>query len=291
MSRSRPHPHAADPQRDPLFDDPALAEALAASATAGRLSNADVRALRLARRRTVATGAVALVALVGGIGTWIGTRPGPIAPPSIQHYATARGEQRAVMLADGSRLRLNGATRIAVLIARDRREVRLERGEAYFDVAHDAARPFTVRAGASDARVLGTAFDIDLRREQVALAVYRGAVRFGGHAPAGTAVVVKAGWRSQFAYGRPTAPRPFDVAQQDWRSGWLDTEDMKLGDLVEVLNRRGGPLVLPPAPVLAEMPVAGRFRLDDPAQLLDAIGAAYGFSVKREQGQLRLVPS
>jgi transmembrane sensor len=52
-------------------------------------------------------------------------------------------------------------------------------------------------------------------------------------------------------------------------------------DLVEVLNRRGGPLVLPPSEALADMPIAGRFRLDDPRQLLNAIGAAYGFSVKR----------
>jgi transmembrane sensor len=195
------------------------------------------------------------------------------------------------VLADGSTLRLNGATRVTVLLASDRREVRLSRGEAYFDVAHDTARPFTVRAGTSDARVLGTAFDLELRRDQVELAVYRGAVRFGSSAAKGATVVVKAGWRSHFAAGNAAAPRAFDVAQQDWRSGWLDTDEMTLGDLVDVLNRQGGPLVLAPSAKLAEMPLSGRFRLDDPGQLLDAIGAAYGFSVIREDGKLRLVPS
>jgi transmembrane sensor len=107
----------------------------------------------------------------------------------------------------------------------------------------------------------------------------------------GATVVVKAGWRSHFAAGNATAPRTFDVAQQDWRSGWLDTDEMKLGDLVEVLNRQGGPLVIAPPAKLADMPLSGRFRLDDPGQLLDAIGAAYGFSVKREDGKLRLVQS
>jgi transmembrane sensor len=277
--------------RDTLFGDPALVEALTACAAGGRLSNNDVRAMRAARRRNIAVAGTAALAVVAGAGAWLGMRPAAIQPPDTIHYATVRGEERVVKLADGSTLRLNGATRVAVMLAADRREVRLESGEAYFDVAHDAARPFTVRAGTSDARVLGTAFDVDLRREQVELAVYRGAVRFGPQRASGATVVVKAGWRSHFAAGSATIPRPFDVAQQDWRSGWLDTEGMKLGDLVDVLNRRGGPLVMPPSATLADMPIAGRFRLDEPGQLLDAIGAAYGFSVRREEGALRLVQS
>jgi transmembrane sensor len=285
-------PIAADDSKrsDALFDDPALAEALASCATGGRLSNSDIRAMRTARRRSVVGAGAATLALVVGAGAWLGKSAWSPAPQPTE-YATQRGEQRTVTLADGSTLRLNGATRVAVLLAADRREVRLSRGEAYFDVAHDAARPFTVRAGTSDARVLGTAFDLELRRDQVELAVYRGAVRFGPSETKGTTVVVKAGWRSHFAAGNAAAPRAFDVAQQDWRSGWLDTDDMKLGDLVDVLNRRGGPLVVAPSATLADMPISGRFRLDDPGQLLDAIGAAYGFAVKREDRKLRLVQS
>ncbi len=292
MSIERPIAATPEPgKRDPLLDDPALAEALAGFAAVGRLSNSDIRAMRAARRRRVATVGAATLVLVAGAGTWLGMRPHDAPAARMIAYETQRGEQRTVGLADGSTLRLNGATRVAVLLGADRREVRLDRGEAYFDVKHDGARPFTVRAGNADARVLGTAFDLEVRLAQVELAVYRGAVRFGPSQTSGTTVVVKAGWRSHFAAGNATAPRAFDVAQQDWRSGWLDTDDMKLGDLVEVLNRRGGPLVLAPPAALADMPVSGRFRLDDPGQLLDAIGAAYGFAVKREDGKLRLVQS
>jgi transmembrane sensor len=274
-------------ERDRLFDDPALAEALALCAANGRLSDQEVREKR-ARRRSLAGAGVAalLVAGIGGAAWWkLGPQP---EQPSVASYETRRGQQLAIELEDGSRLRLNGATRVAVTLAADRRDVRLESGEAYFDVAHDSARPFTVHAGESDARVLGTAFDVDLRREQVELAVYRGAVRFGPEQPGGASVVVKAGWRSHFQGGGARSPHRFDVAQQDWRQGWLDTQDMKLGDLIEALNRQGGPLVLPPPAHLADMPIGGRFRLDDPEQLLGAIGVAYGFQVKREGQKLRI---
>ncbi len=289
MSRLRPTAGAPIDRRDPLLDDPALAEALSAFAAVDRLSDEDARAMRANRRRALASvTSLALVAMIG-VGLWQ-AQPPSVQPPLVARYETQRGQQRAVRLADGSELRLSGATRVVVTFAGDRRDVQLDRGEAYFDIVHDAARPFTVHAGASGARVLGTAFDMDLRRGRIELAVYRGAVRFGRDGTKQEGIVVEAGWRSHFDGFAPTAPRRFDVAQQDWRQGWLDTEDMRLGDLIDALNRQGGPLVQTPPPALADMPVAGRFRLDDPAQLLEAIGAAYGFSVKHEGDQLRLVP-
>jgi transmembrane sensor len=277
------------PRRDALLDDPALKEALADFTSVGRLTDADVRAMRAQQRRhVVATGAAtaALLLVVVG-GAWKTLHPLAALPPAIAHFETRRGQQVDVALADGSTLRLDGASSVDVALAADHRDVTLRQGQAFFDVAHDPARPFTVHAGASDARVLGTAFDLNLTRGRTELAVYRGAVRFGGQA-AEKGVVVKAGWRSRFSGGVARVPTPFNVAQEDWRQGWLDTEDMRLGDLVEALNRQGGPLVLPPPSALADMPIAGRFKLDDPARLLDAIGGAYGFRVEQDGSRLRL---
>lgn len=292
MSRNRRAMRdAAVLSRDPLFDDPALAEALAACAAQGRLSDEDVRTMR-SRRRAAASSGLAVLLVAVGVGAWWTQEPASAPAPQIAWYQTARGQQRDLRLADGSTLRMNGGTRVGVTFAADHRDVRLAAGEAYFDVAHDPARPFTVHAGATDARVLGTAFDLDLRRAQVDLSVYRGAVRFGRtDGDLQRTVVVQAGWRSRFADGNVTAPRQFDTGRQDWRQGWIDTDDMSLGDLVDALNRQGGPLVETPPPALAAIIVGGRFRLDDPAQLLDAIGAAYGFRVERDGKAIRLVQS
>ena len=78
-------------------------------------------------------------------------------------YRTALGEQRLVTLADGSRLRLNTDSAVRVRLGSGLRRVELLRGEAFFEVAHDAARPFIVSADGARVRAVGTKFDV--RRE------------------------------------------------------------------------------------------------------------------------------
>src|SRR5262249_53909848 len=93
-------------------------------------------------------------------------------------FETPRGAGQSGGLADGSKVRLSGDARIEVAQGPAVPQVRLARGEAYFDVKHDARRPFRVDAGPAQVRVLGTAFDLDRHAAgQVDLAVYRGAVR------------------------------------------------------------------------------------------------------------------
>lgn len=284
-----PPPHAADARA--TLEDPALAEALEQVAAFGRLSDGDIRAMRAARRRNAAgLGAVALVS-VAGIGAWSAGwfKPASSVPPLVAHYETRRGEQRDVKLADGSALHLSGATSLDVTLGAGERRVALNRGEAYFDVAHEPKRPFIVNAGDSATRVLGTAFDVDIGRGEVKLSVYRGRVRFGSSAYEAGSVEVPAGWRSRFSDGRARAPTRFDATQQNWRRDWVDTDDMRLADLVDALNRREGPLVMDPPPKLAGVALSGRFKLDNSRQLLDAIGEAYGFRVVPEGDRLRLV--
>jgi len=268
------------------LEDPALTEALSQSTAFGRLSDGDVRALRASRRRKLAAGGsvAALLLVVGagiGAGDWL--RQSPVA---IRHYETQRGEQVDVALADGTRLHLDGATSLDVTLGKEQRTVAMKRGQAYFDVAHQADRPFVVQAGRANTQVLGTAFDVELGRGDVKLAVYRGAVRFSGDHDA---VIVRAGWRSRFADGSTSLPIRFDASQQNWRQGWLDTDATRLGDLVDALNRRGGPVIEAPSGALANIMLAGRFRLDNAQQLLEGIGPAYGFDAVRNGGHIRLI--
>jgi len=99
-----------------------------------------------------------------------------------QSYATARGQLEAVALADGSRLTLNTATRLRASVSTRQREVWLEQGEAFFDIAHDASRPFVIHAGLQQVTVLGTKFSLQRDGDRLRVTVLEGRVQVqAGH--------------------------------------------------------------------------------------------------------------
>ena len=105
-------------------------------------------------------------------------------PLMVKTCSTARGEQSEVQLDDGSRLWLDGATRLEVRYYPTRREVTLFDGQALFSVEEDATRPFQVRAGPLRATVTGARFAVRhapdaAHHEQVHVAVEQGRVRVG----------------------------------------------------------------------------------------------------------------
>ncbi|QEI05303.1 Fe2+-dicitrate sensor protein [Pigmentiphaga aceris] len=81
-------------------------------------------------------------------------------PVYTQEFATERGQQLDLQLPDGSRLRLDTATRVAVTLYRQRREVLLTEGQAVFQVQADPAKPFDVLAGPMQVTVVGTRFSV-----------------------------------------------------------------------------------------------------------------------------------
>ncbi len=117
--------------------------------------------------RLATTGWSRPVAIIAGafcaVLAWYGfTRTSTAVDPNRSFvYMTAPGEQATVRLPDGSLARLNVATRLEVPADYDRgnRTLRLE-GEALFTTEHKTGSPFTVIAGPSATRVLGTTFSI-----------------------------------------------------------------------------------------------------------------------------------
>ena len=100
-------------------------------------------------------------------------------PRAPQTYAieTPPGESREAMLPDGTRVALNGGTRIELDRA-EPRAVRLVRGEVRFDVVHNSSDPFVVNAGDASLRDIGTVFDVTRDQAVVRVAVAEGAVLY-----------------------------------------------------------------------------------------------------------------
>lgn len=157
--------------RNPLLTDSGRPDTSAGRFVLG--SSPPTRSPRLAGWWRMAA-SVAAVALVAGLA-------GPVAlnrlyGPEQSGYATTVAQQTMVRLEDGSAVTLGGHTRLSVQFDDHERRVILEQGEAYFDVAKDASRPFTVQIADSRVRAVGTAFNINRRSDAVTVSVVEGVV-------------------------------------------------------------------------------------------------------------------
>ncbi len=99
-----------------------------------------------------------------------------LAQPQTLLYETARGEQRRVVMADGSVIDMNTQSEIVVRLSDEERQVELVKGEALFKVAKDPDRPFIVTSGLAVVRALGTQFNVYQRADQVLVTVLEGRV-------------------------------------------------------------------------------------------------------------------
>jgi len=124
------------------------------------------------RRYAIAAGIAAVSVLAAGF--WLGAHDR--GQPETLAFQTSAGERRAFDLPDGSRITLDADSVLNVQLLPERRSLQLARGEAYLEVAKDAARPFLVRAGGTVVRAVGTAFDVRMSVDRTVVAVTEGKV-------------------------------------------------------------------------------------------------------------------
>lgn len=206
---------------------------------------------------------------------------------SPQDFRTDVGEQRTVTLADGSRVTLNtGSSLVAENFGRERR-VRLERGEALFDVAHDDRHPFLVEAMGRTVRVLGTSFIVRREAGRLDVTLLRGAVAIEG---AGRPVVrLSPGERfRQMGTRGPVIDNPSLDAVTAWREGELLLDDTALREAVHEMNRYSNRPILLGDPGLGDLRLNGVFKTGDSANFARTIAAIYGLSVVESQGGTRI---
>jgi len=194
------------------------------------------RAARHPGRRAwlVAGGAIA-ASLVVAVAVGLRSTPAPT-----ETFQTLAGQTRQITLADGTHIRLNAASRIAVSLERDARRVQMADAEAVFDVAHDAARPFLIGVGDRQVRVVGTEFNLRHRADLLDLTVRRGTVEVRpAGAPQATPTRVTVGQELTHTEGAPgqvlKASDP-DAAFA-WVSGQLIYRDQPLSEVAADLSR------------------------------------------------------
>jgi transmembrane sensor len=156
-------------------------------------------------------------------------------------YRTRIGQQSVVTLADGSTVYLNTDTALDVEIDGQKRRVRLLRGEAAFEVAHDSRRPFRVRAGNTVTEALGTRFVVRYDNPSGTITLLQGkvrAVRLDATEAEREGFVLHPGERADFGKQALQAPESADTLAADaWRRGRLIMNFVPLKRVVGEINR------------------------------------------------------
>ncbi|HYD86054.1 MAG TPA: FecR domain-containing protein [Vitreimonas sp.] len=285
----------ADPRHRAEFERVASAvEAVrqAAPALAGLRRAADENGGRAGRAwaapaPTFAAALAACAVLAAGLGWW------GFAPTSV---SSAVGEQRTLELWDGSHVELNTDSAIvyrrADMVLGSSRSVRLDRGEAFFEVVHDAQRPFEVEAGDARVRVLGTRFAVSLAEDgAVAVLVSEGLVAMAPtHAGEDASEIVNAGELLRLTQ-RSAERASLDGAEIErrlaWRSGMLQFNGQPLAVVTAEVTRHTGAVFAFADPDIAREPFVAYFRAND----LDGFLAQLAPNLRVERARERIVIS
>lgn len=151
---------------------------------------------------------------------------------------TAPGEKRAVVLADGTRIEMNGGTTLH-LDRNDLRVATLDSGQAVFAVHHDGGKAFVLRSGGLSVQDVGTVFDVSRSGARLDVAVAEGAVSFQ---PGREAILLKAG-NSLVAHedvGQVALSKVAVDTVGGWRTGRLTFDATPLGDVAQAIRRANG---------------------------------------------------
>jgi transmembrane sensor len=204
-----------------------------------------------------------------------------------QTYETAIGGYKTLVLADGSRIELNTNTVLQVL-KNDQRKVWLRKGEAYFQIKHDAAHPFVVVVGDRRITDLGTKFIVRQNPGHLDVAVVEGRVGFAakneGTQPllldAGDGVVATA--QSLSVFKKSVRELANELG---WRRGLLIFRHTALADAAAEFNRYNRERVVIGDRAAARLTIDGTFPAKDVRGFAEVAQAVFGLRVERHDGE------
>jgi len=239
--------------------------------------------------------AASLLLVIGG--GWLAWQQGLFFNHQLQTRAfhTGHGERTTITLPDGSQVTLNTDTVVRTQAIEGRRQVYLDKGQAFFRVAKDPVHPFVVNAAGRTVTAVGTAFDVRVDHDRFAVTLVEGKVRVEAPVPeqAASAVASRTGSDTplhlqstemvagtQLEAAGDTAWKllPVDaVRETSWTRGQLVFLRRPLGEVVDELNRYSTTQIVIGDQSLADVPITGTFTPGDNAGFAAAV-VSYGMA-------------
>jgi len=222
-------------------------------------------------------------------------------------YRTPVGGLERITLADSSVLTLNTDSAVRLQFTEHERRVKLERGEAFFEVAKDPSRPFIVEA--QDRRVVAVGTQFSVRREDgdgdIRVVVTEGAVRMEGDSDGGKpaqpttaaklngpdGVLLQAGTIAHASGANVLLEKPQGHAAQEalsWRQGVLVFHDLTLAQAAAEFNRYNTRQLVVTDPAVAELTIAGSFRTNNIEAFVRLLEKGYPIKARSSGDQVLL---
>jgi transmembrane sensor len=251
---------------------------------------AEIREQRTAswsKRLAIAASLLLMVGVGSGVyfrgGSNLSSEITAIAPASAPKFDTPVGGRQVVALIDGSKVELNTASLVRTSITEASRDVWLEKGEAYFEVAHLNGRPFVVHAGNRTVTVLGTKFSVRRDGDKVTVSVVEGRVRVAdANNVAVPAAVITAG-DVAIAQGPSTL---MTVKSEErvanalaWRGGMLSFDQSPLPAVAAEFNRYNRRPLVVRGSEASNIRIGGAFPASDPEAFARLLRDAYSLHV------------
>ncbi len=211
------------------------------------------------------------------------------APPVVTVVETASGENREVRLGDGSVVTAGAQSVLWATLARDSREVTLERGEAFFRVAKDPARPFIVKVGTTTVAAVGTAFNVRRAGERVVVGVAEGIVKVDARVAGAQSSVQAHQQRPVIRTARLSVGQQLSIDAADgsasiqqvdaigvaaWRAGLLQYRNEPLRSVIADLTRYSARDIVIANPQIADLRITGTVFASDVDSWLQSLETA-----------------
>jgi len=224
-------------------------------------------------------------------------RPAIFSSPAEQvladSYATPVGGRKVIAFGDGSKVELNTDSKVRTSVRSKKREVWLDQGEAFFEVAHKDGQPFIVHAGNRQITVLGTKFSVRRDGEKVTVSVLEGRVRVediqNGEAVRSSVIV-----GGDVAISRGPATLVAARSEQEvedtlaWRQGMLSFDQSNLGEIAAEFNRYNSKKLIITDQQAATLRIGGMFPSNDPGAFARLLRDAYGLKVAETSTEVRI---
>ncbi|MCC2607388.1 FecR family protein [Planctobacterium marinum] len=277
-----------------LWDDLSVMHELSGLFPLAEKSNADAQQSRVFLSRPFMATAASFALLCSIMFMWMQWQPQSDIPQQVQAqsqvHETSVGEQKTIALGDGSLIALNTNSAVEVNLGDKVRSIKILSGEAHFEVAPDANRPFVVAAGQNKVTAIGTAFNVQLlENKRFELLVTEGKVlvseinqsmpddihklKTDDFSALGTIMV--SGDTAVFDgfFSEPMIRLSLDQVQRNlsWQQGMLVFQGESLEYAIAEMNRYTAKQFVLKDEVIKARRVAGYFKVGDTEGLLHAL--------------------